>query len=695
MNPYTRSVPVLAACLAFIAFIAACSPPANPLAPSPAGDALASFTIPDDTDPGRHLIGFWSIDLRTGLTEPAVDRVACDHVNIAAALLSPEFEGALEVEVDPFLSAGALAPPAVKITATLNNLFKLKGWSVRGIVIDDTGALALLDPDGFTAQWDIGKTIPLNPYLNFSLENGSFPQGESIARTYAIESLTGQIPQSVWFAVDAVTEGPVESATEFSIAAVNGTFRWPGDSAPILCRIKDPNGVVDWVGAASKIFSGGPTFLTELGPSGDSEDWVGTLNYLGGLGGGYFPLYFGAHSPLDIPTLAATMIRVDPGPFSTGPANTGCSQRCYDPARTCRTKSSIVRPMNNFGVRPPASASGLAIADNCLIVRRIESNQSLAVQTPGKPTPEWTRLIPLSDLPTVPAVGNDGTVFFLEPEQGRLRALYSDGTDRWKHQFRCTTHADLILTSSPVGGLLITILREDGSDVALVGVGTDGHLKWQFDIASKPKGDDATPRIAVGPNAMLYYTLPTGGVLALDLSGNPKWGYSESGWTSSGDPVAGDDGRVFFLVNDGQMVACVRPSGIPMWTYPIQSDRRARFPSLGYDGNLFVAIETADDFIAYRQIDGNTGDLIRAVQAIGLRGYITHGVQGCAVYVQRDDPVGQTTCCDDFFTCRTYDGVLNWTLNTPGVTQIGAYPVVTPNGTIYVQGPDGMYVVML
>ena len=70
-----------------------------------------------------------------------------------------------------------------------------------------------------------------------------------------------------------------------------------------------------------------------------------------------------------------------------------------------------------------------------------------------------------------------------------------------------------------------------------------------------------------------------------------------------------------------------------------------------------------------------------------------HGTHGDIVYVQREDPDQQTTCCDDFFTGRTLGGGLAWSLNTPGVTQIGAYPVVDPNSAMYVQGPDGMYVV--
>ncbi len=674
--------------------IGACAGSQNPAIPEGPGEIQATFTVPGDVDPNRHLIGLWRWDLDAASSEPVRDRTVADHINIADALLMPEYAAALEVTFDPFLSAGAFAPPAVRITATLHNMFDITGWNVRGIVIDDSGLMEVTDPDGCTAQWDMGSNIPLNAYINFSTPGGNFPHGEEITREYVIESPTGELPSEIWFAVDAGTEGLIQSATEFPLAAVNGVLRYPGDQVPILCRIKDPQAVVDWVAAGTKMFTGGATYLTDQGYVGDYREYTGMLNYSGGLGSGVFPVHFAAHSPLDIPTCASAVVRVDPGPFASGPADSGCSQRCYDPARTCRTTAPIVCPVNDFVVRPPASSSGLILTEEIKVIRRLEADCSIALQSALAESPLWTRLIGDSELATAPALGNDGTIFFLEPEQGRLRALYQDGTDRWTHQFTCRTHTDLILTSSPIGGLLITALREDGKDIAIVGVGTDGHLRWRYEIATQPAGPAEVPRLALGPGGTLYYTYPTGGVLALDLLGNPLWSKAQSGWHSAQDPVVGDDDRLFFIANDGQLVVCLSQSGSLKWSYPMQSDRFAAFPSLSYQGHLFIAIEVAGDYVAYRELDGETGMLVQAVQAIGLRGYIVHGTHHDCVYIQREDPSEQYVCCDDYFTCRDSNGVLNWFLHTPGVTQIGAYPVVSPNNDIFVQGPDGMYVVI-
>jgi outer membrane protein assembly factor BamB len=199
----------------------------------------------------------------------------------------------------------------------------------------------------------------------------------------------------------------------------------------------------------------------------------------------------------------------------------------------------------------------------------------------------------------------------------------------------------------------------------------------------------------VGPGGTLYYTIPTGGVFAFDLMGNPLWAKSFTGLVQSQDPVVGDDDRVFFISNSGQRVICLTSTGDKLWSYDMQPDRFANFPSLGYDNDLYITIENNGDYIAYRRLDGDTGTLTIAIQAIGLRGYLSHGTHMDKAYVQRTDPINQGTCCDDFFVSRASDdNTINWFLNTPGVTQIGAYPVVTPQNDIYVQGPDGMYVVV-
>jgi len=646
-----------------------------------------------DVDSGRHMLGLWRWDLNEGRCVAVNARSAANHINVADILLMPEYANALKVTFDTFAGAGKFAPPAVKVTATLSNLFDITGWNVRGIVIDDSGLLNLNKAEGYTAQWDIGGSIPMNPFLVFSEGDGSFPKGAEISREYMLEANINKLPPNAWFAVDAGTNGLIKSATHFPLAAVNGTFRWPGDESPIVCRLKDPQNSIVWVAAATKPFSGGATLLKDNGVDGEFREWTGKVDYDGTMGGGDFPLYFEAWSKYDIPTLSSTMVHVDPGPFPTGPADSGCSQRCYDPARTCRAQCTIEKPGTDWILKPPKSASGLVLTSDYKIVRRLEVFRSLALQYPGKNAPEWTRLVGESDTISSPAVGNDGTIFCLEPDQGLLRAIRPDGTTRWTYSFTSETHGDLVLTSSPLGGLLIAILRENGADTAIVAVGTDGHLRWQFNLSMKPAGSANERRLAVSPGGLLFYTLPSGGMITLNTSGEYQWATSKAGWESTQDPIAGDDGRVFCLVNDGATVACFDKDGGTIWTHPMAYDEHARYPSLSYAGNLFVVVDNGDtDRIDI--INGDTGGLVQHVIGATVRGNVAHGTSGMYVWVQRDPPVPQPGH-DDFFVCNNANNTINWWINTPGVSQTGAYPVVDKQNSMYVQGPDGMYMVML
>ena len=687
--------PALGAVCALLLAAYGCGGSQAGVAPEVAVDEHLALGVPSDINPDRHLIGAWRWDLENGLSEPIPARTPADHYNVADALLMPEYAGALKVK-RLLWGGGVFGPPAVHLRVTLTNIFGVTGWNVRGIVIDDSGLVNLADADGWTAQWDDGGDIPLNPYINFDpLPDWSFPDGAMAVREYILESPTGKLPSGVWFAVDAALGGPIQTATEFPSPGVNGVLRCPGDSSPMLCRLQDPFTNIKWVGAASKHLSGSYTPLADQGFHQGWREWTGVLNYNGELEQGDYTLYFASFSPLDIPTLSSTMVHIDEGPFATGPAPGICSQACYDAARTCRVNASFNHPLSDFVVKPPASSSGMVLTSDLCVVRRLEGNRSLALHSPGLDVPFWTRLVGDTGVSTAPAIGDEGTLFILEPEQGRLRAFRQDGRDRWVHEFGYQTHGDLILTSSPLGGLLITLLMEDGKDIALVAVGTDGHLRWRYNLSGTVSDSPEVHRIACGPNGTLYYTVPSGGVFALTLTGEPKWAVSQSGWESARDPVVGDDDRVFCLMNEGELVTCLTSTGGILWSKPMPYGERAVYPSLDYNGDLFTVVVEGDDTTAIHKRDGDIGDIIMSGDpGEGIRGYCVQGTSSDFVFVLRDPPEAPPGCGDDYFVCATTWGDEKWSIHTPGVTQDGAYPVVTPNGDIFVQGPDGMYIVI-
>ena len=82
----------------------------------------------------------------------------------------------------------------------------MTGWNVRGIVLDDSGLFTASNPDGFTSQWNDGGKALADPYYNFGLADGSFPDNSEYGREIILETPTAKFPDSLWFAVDAGTE---------------------------------------------------------------------------------------------------------------------------------------------------------------------------------------------------------------------------------------------------------------------------------------------------------------------------------------------------------------------------------------------------------------------------------------------------------------------------------------------------------
>ncbi|HEX9745531.1 MAG TPA: hypothetical protein VGB30_08895 [bacterium] len=686
----SRIVPAIAA---LVIFTLSCNSSTNsPTAPPQDNSIAQNITQAIDYDPSRKLVGFWHINLETLQAEYVNPRTTQSHINIADYLFLKEYADAVQIEVDTYSDYGPYHPPAVKLKVGLNNIFGVSAWDIRGIVIDDSDQIDLRFADGWTAMWDIGSNIPINPYLTFTVNgNSEFPDGEFSFREFILEASSNVIPPGIWYAVDVSIAGAVKSATEFPVANVNGTLRWPGDSAPVVAMVKGEQQYINSIVGLSKKFSGGPTYLNSNGQWDDYRIYEGNLNYQGGLGGGVFPLYLVAMSDQDIPTLARTNVRVDPGPFATGPATTGCAQRNYDPARTCRTPVIVSQPLHDFTVLDPPSNSGIVLTPEIRVVRLLEQDSSLAFQNPGNNFPEWTRFYKGDGVQTTPAIGDDGTIFYLEPGRGCLTAIFQDGHDRWRYQFTHETGSDLVLTSSPYGGLLILILREDGHDTGLAAVRTDGHLLWQVNFPAPMAGPTEANRLAVGPKGTLYYARPIGGIMAYDLSGNIKWVQTGKGWFNATDPVVGDDDQVFFIEQDGQMVVCINAYASPVWTYPMPPGKLAMYPSLDYSNNPFVLVETNGQKNDIYKINGVTGEVELTSMNLTIRGYTVHDPVGNYLYVYEREQ----THCDDFFICRNYLGQQVWNLNTPGFTEDGAYPVIDKYNDVYVQGPDGMFVVMV
>lgn len=258
-------------------------------------ELFPDFTSSQYHDPGRKLLGLWYFDFQNQTVSTTGARTLLDRMNIADVLLMPEYADALNVEIENFSEFGDYAPPAVSLNIKLNNYFGVTGWNIRGIFLDNTGNVHLRRPDGYTNQWDDGGNIKVNAFLEFSaMQDGSFPNGTSVQRSCILECPSNQVPAGLWFAVDAGIDGPYKSARAFPLSSMNGTFRWPNDEAELIARVNGTDSDIKWVAALTGKFAGKPTFLQYEGISEGDRVYKGILHYIGGLGGGEFPLYFAA-----------------------------------------------------------------------------------------------------------------------------------------------------------------------------------------------------------------------------------------------------------------------------------------------------------------------------------------------------------------------------------------------------------------
>lgn len=329
-------------------------------------------------------------------------------------------------------------------------------------------------------------------------------------------------------------------------------------------------------------------------------------------------------------------------------------------------------------------------------MRILENDHSIAYQHAGQKFPNWTRFYESGDIPTTPAIGNDGTIFYLEPSMGRLRAVRPNGKDRWMYEFNQKTHSDLVLTSSPFGGLLITILRDGDEDDSIVAIRTDGHMQWKYDLSGGTLGNPTSRRLAVAPNGNVYYTMPDGGILALNIEGSPLWAYTQSGWFDSKEPVAGDDNSVFFISSGGTNITCMNSSGTERWSASMPTGWLAKYPSIDYNGDYFMVAGVDNSGTNNNRIfkfNKTNANILLTLTVGNARGNVVHDPEGHFLVVTEthwSDPPS----IDDFFVGFNPNGTENWWLHTPGITKIGAYPVVDQLDNVYVQGPMGTYIVM-
>ena len=113
----------------------------------------------DQNSSNRTLVGTYTAELdpltKTASIQP--NRISMGHINVTS-YLTPQIT---VLSTDPLTSTWT-----VKIT--IKNTLSISGYDLRLIVYTDNSGFKLMNPDNWTAQWDIAGGMQINPFIAYA-----------------------------------------------------------------------------------------------------------------------------------------------------------------------------------------------------------------------------------------------------------------------------------------------------------------------------------------------------------------------------------------------------------------------------------------------------------------------------------------------------------------------------------------------
>jgi outer membrane protein assembly factor BamB len=282
-----------------------------------------------------------------------------------------------------------------------------------------------------------------------------------------------------------------------------------------------------------------------------------------------------------------------------------------------------------------------------------------------------------------PAIAADGTIYASCFDV--FIALRPDGTLKWRYTIDPndpTSGSDIM--SAPAIGTDGTIYfvssyyhperpapgpREIGtqSDYFLSALSPNGKLKWNLDLSANLMSGD--PIVAKDGTIYLcgaFFRY----IYAADSAGKLKWKFRSNRAVVSA-PAIGLDGTVYVACDDG--ILAISPNGTQKWKFPIRATRNA--PAVGADGTIYVS--SSDNNFYALDPDGAlkwkfaTGGWLMSSPAIGADG---------SIYVISDD--------HNLYVLNP-DGTLKAKVATGKYFDRTSAPVISADGVIYVSGIKG------
>ncbi len=191
-----KSTTVFIMLIVSMALIAGCSSGNAPTAPA---DANQYSDLPSNTVENRHFLGAWTLDFDVDSlnTEIAPKRDAEFHLDVTTALPPP---GVDIIGYDPIVNV-------MDIDVTIANPYAYNGYNLRLIIYSNDRGIRLVNPDNWTALWDIPEGAEINPFRAFAKDevNRLFARYSNHTERIQLEFPAGIAPVAI--AIDASWPG--------------------------------------------------------------------------------------------------------------------------------------------------------------------------------------------------------------------------------------------------------------------------------------------------------------------------------------------------------------------------------------------------------------------------------------------------------------------------------------------------------
>ena len=314
-------------------------------------------------------------------------------------------------------------------------------------------------------------------------------------------------------------------------------------------------------------------------------------------------------------------------------------------------------------------------------VKSITVDEALDVSFPAKIAWSFTNgttLTAPNDGSSSPAIGKDGTIYYLEAfakADSKLIAVRDEGSYAEK-KWETTTGFDLRNAPS---------------------IDSDGHIyiaNWSVDAMFKINGQNgdviwneptntgiSNSTAAVDSDNNVYIGTRSEGVFSWDKNGNLRWQH-EKGATSkrpyySSPAISKDESTVYILMTNGELFALNTADGLPKWNESIAvSGGLGTSLSINGDGTIYFTTNT--EVIAVND-DGQVGTIKWRYEIEGANN------SGVVVGPNGDLYVGST---NGLASLNAATGTENWIYDA-FIDE--CVPAVDHNGNVYFGSVDGKF----